>query len=94
MATPPDDRLTLAQAYQCATRVVTIAIAMVVPGLVGYWLDSRWGTRALATMLGFALGMTYGIMQSARMSPPQPEEVPDSTSREACSSRDDDAPNP
>jgi len=46
---------------------MAIALGMVVPGLVGYYVDSNLGTRALLTILGFAVGMTYGIWELVRM---------------------------
>lgn len=49
---------------------MTIALGMVVPGLVGYWLDNRLGTRALLTILGFGLGLTFGIWELLRMARP------------------------
>lgn len=36
---------------------------MVVPGLVGYYLDGLLGTRVLLTLLGFAGGVAFGIWQ-------------------------------
>ena len=65
-----DDRLPLAKAYQRATRGITVAVGMVAPGLFGYWLDSRVGTRAVFTIIGFALGMTYGMLELIRMGRP------------------------
>jgi F0F1-type ATP synthase assembly protein I len=49
---------------------MTIALGMVVPGLVGYWLDNRLGTRALLTILGFGIGVTFGIWELLRMARP------------------------
>ena len=43
---------------------------MVVPGLVGYYLDGRLGTRALLTILGFGVGVTFGIWQLLRLAGP------------------------
>ncbi|NLX56798.1 MAG: AtpZ/AtpI family protein [Planctomycetaceae bacterium] len=40
---------------------------MVVPGLVGYYLDDRLGTRALLTIVGFAVGVAYGVWQLLRL---------------------------
>ncbi len=49
---------------------MTIALGMVVPGLVGYWLDNRLGTRALLTILGFGIGVTFGIWELVQMAQP------------------------
>jgi hypothetical protein len=67
---PSDDRLPLVRAYDRAMRAITVALGMVVPGLVGYYLDRSWGTRGLLTILGFALGVTSGIWQLVRMTRP------------------------
>lgn len=40
---------------------------MVVPGFAGYYLDGLLGTRVLLTILGFALGVTFGIWQLMRL---------------------------
>lgn len=57
----PDQRSPIAIGYEWSSRVVAISLEMVVPGLAGYWLDGRLGTRALFTLLGFALGMYVAI---------------------------------
>jgi F0F1-type ATP synthase assembly protein I len=58
---PRDTRSPEAKAYQWASRIMTISLEMVVPGLVGYWLDQKLGTKAVLTILGFGLGTTLGI---------------------------------
>lgn len=67
VSTPPDDRSRLAQAYGIASQGLTVAIGMVAPGLLGYWLDSKLGTKAVFTILGFGLGMTLGITLLMRL---------------------------
>jgi F0F1-type ATP synthase assembly protein I len=52
---------------------MAVALGMVLPGLVGYWVDTRLGTRAVLTILGFALGMTYGIWELVRMGRRRPQ---------------------
>lgn len=56
MSQPADDRSAQAIAYEWAARVMTISLEMVVPGLLGYWLDQRLGTKAVFLLCGFALG--------------------------------------
>jgi hypothetical protein len=46
---------------------MTISLEMVVPGLVGYWLDQRLGTKAILTVVGFALGTTLGMWHLIRI---------------------------
>ncbi len=53
---------------------MAVALGMVVPGLVGHWVDTRLGTRAVFTILGFALGMTYGIWELVRMGRRRPHD--------------------
>jgi F0F1-type ATP synthase assembly protein I len=64
---PEDERSAISQAYAWATRVMVVAIEMVVPGLAGLWLDHKLGTLALFAVLGFALGVTVAIMHLVRM---------------------------
>jgi F0F1-type ATP synthase assembly protein I len=52
----PDDRSPMAIAFEWSAVIMTISAEMVVPGLIGYWLDQRFGTRALFLLLGFAIG--------------------------------------
>ncbi len=59
---PSDGRSALALAYAWAWRVIAISLEMVIPGLVGYWIDSRLGTKALFVLLGFLLGMAVGVL--------------------------------
>lgn len=51
----------IAQANQLASECFTIALGMVVPGLIGYWLDGYFATKPALTLLGFTLGFAYGI---------------------------------
>lgn len=45
---------------------------MVVPGLIGYLIDQKFGTRVLFTLLGLVFGMTGAIYQLiALVSPPK-----------------------
>ena len=62
-----DDRPPLAVAMQWVSRVTTISLEMVLPGIAGHWLDNRWGTSYLA-LLGLALGLTIGLRQLIAMS--------------------------
>ncbi len=62
-----DDRSILAIALQWSSTVMTISIEMVVPGLLGYWADSRLGTGFLFLMLGMLFGVSLGIWQLVRL---------------------------
>jgi prepilin signal peptidase PulO-like enzyme (type II secretory pathway) len=60
---PPDTRSPIAIAYAWAWRVITISLEMVIPGLMGIFID-RWlgWLPVVFTILGFGLGMTAGIL--------------------------------
>jgi F0F1-type ATP synthase assembly protein I len=62
-----DDRSPIAVAYAWAWRVIAISLEMVVPGLIGYWIDLRLGTKAVFVILGFLLGMALGIVHLMRL---------------------------
>jgi F0F1-type ATP synthase assembly protein I len=56
----------MAIAFEWSATIMTISAEMVVPGLLGYWLDQRLGTRLVFLLLGFALGGTlaaFGLMR-------------------------------
>ena len=67
MPEPHDDRSPMAIAFEWSATVMTISAEMVVPGLMGYWLDQRLGTRALFLLVGFAIGGTLAGMQLMRI---------------------------
>ena len=62
-----DDRMPMARAYQRATRGITVALGMVIPGLLGYGLDRLLEIVPVLTVGGFALGMILGIRELMRM---------------------------
>jgi hypothetical protein len=57
----------MAIAATWASRITTVALEMVVPGLIGFWVDSRLGTKVLFGMVGFAFGLTLGIWHLVQM---------------------------
>lgn len=63
----PDSRSIVAKAYGWAARIMTVALEMVVPGVLGVWIDRRLGTVALFTVIGFGLGLTLGMWHLLRM---------------------------
>ncbi len=74
MKESPDDRSQLAQAMEWASRVTTVSVEMVVPILGGYWLDGRFATEPVLTVLGAAFGLIAGMWHLLRMTrPPSPE---------------------
>lgn len=79
MTQPPngrEGRSPMAIAATWGSRITTIALEMVVPGLIGFWIDSRLGTKVLFGMVGFAFGLTLGVWHLVQMAkaddrPPQ-----------------------
>ncbi len=61
MTEPSDTRSAQALAYQWASRIISVSLEMVVPGLGGYWIDQRFGTVAVFTIIGFIGGMCLGM---------------------------------
>lgn len=58
---PSDDRSQIAKAYQWATRIMIVSLEMVLPGIVGYWLDRWLGTKVVFMLIGFAVGCTASM---------------------------------
>jgi len=50
----------MAEAMNWVSKITTVALEMVLPGLAGLWLDNQLETRFLA-LFGFALGVPLGI---------------------------------
>ncbi|MEX0711743.1 MAG: AtpZ/AtpI family protein [Pirellulales bacterium] len=44
-----------------------MSVEMVIPGLVGLWIDGQLGTEILFAVVGFAAGMVGGIWHLLRM---------------------------
>jgi F0F1-type ATP synthase assembly protein I len=63
----PDDRSPLARTLQRTTDATAIAFEMVVPILIGAWIDRRLGTKAIFAVLGGAIGMTAGLRSLLHM---------------------------
>lgn len=57
----------MAAAFEWSATIMTISAEMVVPGLAGYWLDQRLGTRVLFLLLGFAVGGTLAALALMRI---------------------------
>lgn len=57
-----DDRSLIARAWGWSTQVTAIALEMVVPGVVGLWIDRLLGTVMVFLVLGVIFGMTAGLM--------------------------------
>ncbi|TWU27348.1 AtpZ/AtpI family protein [Bythopirellula polymerisocia] len=58
-----DNRSASAKAAEWASRIMTISLEMVLPGLAGYWLDNKLGSKGLFMILGFAAGSLIAFKQ-------------------------------
>ena len=58
------------------SKITTVAMEMVLPGLAGMWLDKRFGTGFLA-LLGFALGVPLGIWHLIAMTKSKRDDAED-----------------
>lgn len=75
--TPPDDRSPFAVASHWVSRVIAVSLEMVVPGLVGLWVDSRLGTKGLLAVIGFVVGSVAAFWHLLRMTSSRSRSGPD-----------------
>ncbi len=85
-----DDRSPAAKAISKATEITTVAFMMVLPILLGYWLDQYLGTIPLFAMVGLVLGMSGGIWQLVQLVNRQPPVTGSSTQRDQSTSASSD----
>jgi F0F1-type ATP synthase assembly protein I len=62
-----DDRSKVARAYDWASRIILVALEMVLPGLGGYWIDNRLGTVCLFLVIGLTAGSIGGVWHLVRL---------------------------
>jgi F0F1-type ATP synthase assembly protein I len=62
-----DDRSQQAKAYGMATQISSIGVEMMIPAVVGIWLDRQCGTFVLFAILGTAGGAAFGFWQLIKM---------------------------
>jgi len=60
----------MAKATAAASRAITVALEMVLPGVLGLWIDEQFGTRILFMVLGFIFGLTFAIWHLLKMTKP------------------------
>ena len=65
-----DDRSPFALAYEWSARITSISLELVVPVLIGYWLDQRWGTLPLLLIVGVILGFATATLSLLRLTKP------------------------
>jgi hypothetical protein len=75
----PDGRPPMTVAMEWVSRILAVVVVMIGPGLLGGWLDRRWGTAGFLTLLGFALGLSVGtayLLVITRSHTPRPPRRP------------------
>jgi ATP synthase protein I len=85
-----DDRSSMAMAMVWSSRVTTISLEMALPGVLGIWLDSRWGTSPILTVLGVIAGFSLGMLSLIKLAgmPQEPvERRGDSSDRDSTSKK-------
>jgi F0F1-type ATP synthase assembly protein I len=53
----------MAKSFSKASEVTSISVMMIVPGLIGYWIDQKVGSVLVFTLLGLVLGMGVAVRQ-------------------------------
>jgi F0F1-type ATP synthase assembly protein I len=57
-----DDRSRIARAWGWSSQLTSIALEMVLPGIVGLWIDRQLGSVMVFLILGVVFGMTAGMI--------------------------------
>lgn len=57
----------MAVAYQWASRIMVVAMEMVLPGLAGHWLDRQLNTVVLFLLVGLGLGCMAATVHLIQM---------------------------
>ena len=56
-----DDRSPTAKALSKVTEITTISLMMIIPAIIGYFVDQYFGTVILFTAIGLVIGMGSAI---------------------------------
>jgi hypothetical protein len=62
-----------------AQRMIAIGFEFALPPLAGSWLDGRWRTGSLWTIVGAVFGFLAGMMHLLRIAREAPKATPSST---------------
>lgn len=57
----------MAQAIAWSTRITTICLEMVIPAVIGRWLDQWLGTGMVFVVIGATAGMIAGMVHLVRI---------------------------
>ncbi len=67
MNKPRNDISPFVLAMQWSSRITTISLEMVVPVLIGYWLDQWLGSGFVFLLVGAALGFSVALMSLLKL---------------------------
>lgn len=67
MDNTPDGRSPLALALEWVSRITAIAMEMVLPIVIGYWIDKWLGTKVVFLILGLIVGFVSGIWNLVKL---------------------------
>jgi F0F1-type ATP synthase assembly protein I len=67
MDNQPDGRSPYALAMEWVSRITTISLGMVLPGVAGYWIDLKLGTKMVFLIVGIILGFVGGMWQLIKL---------------------------
>ena len=73
---PVDDRSAIAKALALVATITAVGVEMVLPVLLGLWLDRWLGTKVWLTIGGAALGLFAGIWHLVKLLPSAPGKRP------------------
>lgn len=64
---PRDDSSPIVVAMQWSSRITTISLELIVPVLIGYWLDRLWGSLPLLIIVGVIIGFATATLSLMRL---------------------------
>ena len=64
---PTDDRSLNAKAMSKVSEILACCLMMVIPALIGIWLDRTFSTMILFTLVGLVFGVTGAVLQLKRL---------------------------
>lgn len=64
---PIDDRSPMAKSLAKVSEIIAICLLMIVPAMVGYFVDQQVGTGFVFTVIGLVIGMFGAIQQLVQL---------------------------
>ena len=65
---PPDNRSATIAAQGAYGLGIEFILCVLLPGALGYWLDTKWGTRPILMLVGGGFGFAAGLIRLLRAS--------------------------